>query len=298
MGSNSSKTRRKVTKVAPMPMKEDWPQVPGRVAIYTFQSPQRETSLNTFASWTERNPASDRHLPPLREMGQGAYPTVPRSVPLDLKMEAGGQSIIKQHPPRRPQKLEPFILAKDIPADQFLSLPCGGATYKAKEQDKGGKTVLYPAGRRQYLLKMKMLEQKKEAELKRCLQQEARLNKPKARDLSISETLGCVPGNNSSEDEELLALERDQTFDGDHGERWSGEFPKELGPSEPHQGQRGKVEAWLLKQQARRESFWDASSTDSENWEGDLGKPRRRPALVRTKTERIALFDEFFDREF
>nr|XP_028584926.1 uncharacterized protein CCDC198 [Podarcis muralis] len=298
MGSNSSKARRKVTKVAPMPMKEDWPRVPGKVAVYTFQSPQGETSRNAFASWVERNPASDRHLPPLREMGQGAYPTVPRSVPLDLKMEVGGQSIIKQHPPRRPQKLEPFILAKDIPADKFLSLPCGGAIYRAKEQDKGGKTVLHPAGRRQYLLKMKMLEQRKEAELKRCLQEEARLNKPKARDLSISETLGCVPGNNSSEDEELLALERDQTFDGDHGDRWSGEFPKELGPSEPHQGQRGKVETWLLKQQARRESFWDASSTDSENWEGDLGKPRRRPALVRTKTERIALFDEFFDREF
>lgn len=61
-----------------------------------------------------------------------------------------------------------------------------------------------------------------QAELKRCLQEEARLNKPKARDLSISETLGCVPGNNSSEDEELLALERDQTFDGDHGKRYWG----------------------------------------------------------------------------
>ncbi|XP_060126967.1 uncharacterized protein CCDC198 [Zootoca vivipara] len=297
MGSNSSKAHRKVTKVAPMPMNEERPQLPSRVAVYTFQSPQRETSRNTFASW---NPALDKHLPPLREMGQGAYPTVPRPVPLDLKMEAGGQSIIKQHPPRRPQKLEPFILAKDIPADRFLSLPCGGAAYKAKEQDKGGKAVLHPAGSRQYLLKMKMLEQRKEAELKRCLQQEARLNKPKARDLSISETPGCVPGNNSSEDEELLALESDQTFDRDHDDRWSGEFPKELGPSEPHQGQRGKVETWLLKQQARRESFWDASSTDSENWEGDgdLEKPRRRPALVRTKTERIALFDEFFDREF
>nr|XP_034996977.1 uncharacterized protein CCDC198 [Zootoca vivipara] len=340
MGSNSSKAHRKVTKVAPMPMKEERPQLPSRVAVYTFQSPQRETSRNAFASWTERNPALDKHLPPLREMGQGAYPTgkttsaeACSATPEDGSRRAkhhqaapspkasGNVALVPFHvrshqmllaglliPFARPTssgfesfgEVGAFILAKDIPADRSYALPCGGAAYKAKEQDKGGKAVLHPAGSRQYLLKMKMLEQRKEAELKRCLQQEARLNKPKARDLSISETPGCVPGNNSSEDEELLALESDQTFDRDHDDRWSGEFPKELGPSEPHQGQRGKVETWLLKQQARRESFWDASSTDSENWEGDgdLEKPRRRPALVRTKTERIALFDEFFDREF
>ncbi|XP_061469290.1 factor associated with metabolism and energy [Rhineura floridana] len=293
MGLTSSKARRKVTKVAPMPRQEERLQCPGNMAVYTFQSPLRGASPNSFASRMERNLALERHLPPLREMRQGRYPTVPRTIPLDLRTEGGEASIIKQHPPLRPQKLEPFILAKDIPPEKFLSLQCTAAACEAKGLDQGGQAVLHPAGRRQYLLKMKMLEKRKEAELKRCLHQEARLNKPQLKDLNISETLGCVQGNNSSDDEELLALEFGQTLERNHGDRWDGEFLREHGPSESHLGQVGKVETWLLKQQSRRESSWDASSTDSDDW-----RPCRKPALVRTKTERIALFDEFFDKEF
>lgn len=82
------------------------------------------------------------------------------------------------------------------------------------------------------------------------------------------------------------------------GDLWDEDPCKVHGFSGSPPGRDGKVERWLLKQQARRESFWDTSSTDSETRGGDVGKTFRRPALVRTKAERIPLFDEFFDKEF
>lgn len=46
-----------------------------------------------------------------------------------------------------------------------------------------------------------------------------------------------------------------------------------------------------------RDLFWDSSSTGSEEWEREEKIPRK-PTLVRTKTERVSLFDDFFDRDF
>lgn len=84
------------------------------------------------------------------------------------------------------------------------------------------------------------------------------------------------------------------------GDLWHREFIEESGSPKSHLDQRDKVEAWLLKQQATMESSSDASSTDTNNWSDcndNFRKPYRRPALVRTKTERITLFDDFFDKE-
>nr|XP_020670613.1 uncharacterized protein C14orf105 homolog isoform X1 [Pogona vitticeps] len=292
MGLNASKTRRNVTKVAPMPNREEGP--PGCVAVYTFHSPLRETGPNSFASQMGRKPVLERHLPPLRETQHGRYPTEPRTVPPDLTTPGGETSIIKQHPPRRLQKLEPFILAKDVLPDKYWSLQGGVTGHKAKELEKGGPAVTHPRARRQYLLQMKMLEIRKEAELKRRLQEEARFNQPQTRDLNIPRTLGCLQGDHGSDDEDLLGVVEDhQALNRNHADLRSRGHFKEHEPFESHLGQQGKVEAWLLSQQSRRESSSDESSTDSDIWE----YPRRKPALVRTKTERITLFDGFFDQE-
>lgn len=54
----------------------------------------------------------------------------------------------------------------------------------------------------------------------------------------------------------------------------------------------GKMETWLREQEAQGQLLWDSSSSDSE----ELKKSEKKPqALVRTRTERIPLFDEFFD---
>ncbi|KAM6462549.1 factor associated with metabolism and energy isoform 2-T2 [Liasis olivaceus] len=217
MGLNSSKARRKVTKVTPMPSKEQEPKQPGSVTVYSFQTPP-----SSFVSPPGRNPVLERQLPPLREMWYGRYPTVPRPNLLDHTLGGGeGEaSIIKQHPPRRLQKLEPFILAENSPADKYLNLPGGTVTRKEKELERGGLAAKHPTGRRQYLLKMKMLEITKEAELKRRLQQEARLNKPKLRDLHLLGTFEHMQGTRSSDDEELHCTEHDQTFYRSCGMLW------------------------------------------------------------------------------
>jgi hypothetical protein len=52
------------------------------------------------------------------------------------------------------------------------------------------------------------------------------------------------------------------------------------------------METWLREQEARGQLFWDSSSSDSD----ELEKDERRPqALVRTKTEKIPLYDDFYD---
>ncbi|XP_039176210.1 uncharacterized protein CCDC198 [Crotalus tigris] len=293
MGLNSSKTHRKVTKVTPMPCEEREPKQPGSVTVYSFQS-----LPSSFVSSSGRNPVLERQLPPLRETCYGRYPTVPRPNLLDHT------SIIKQHPPRRLQKLEPFILADNIPASKYLNLQGGTLTQQEKltwkELGRGEQVAKHPVGRRQYLLQMKMLEIRKEAELKRRLQQEARLNRPKMRDLHLLGTLEYMQGTRSSDEEEQHSAEHEQTFNGSHGDLWHREFLKESGSPKSHLDQRDKVETWLLKQQATMESSSDASSIDTNNWSDcndNFRKPYRRPALVRTKTERMTLFDDFFDKE-
>ncbi|XP_026525856.1 uncharacterized protein CCDC198 [Notechis scutatus] len=299
MGLNSSKTHRKVTKVTPMPCKEREPKQPNSVTVYSFQ-----TSPSSFVSSSGRHPVLERQLPPLRETCYGRNPTVLRPNLLDPMQGGGGgggeRSIIKQHPPRRLQKLEPFILADNIPAATYPNLQGGTVMQKEKELERGEHIDRHPVGRRQYLLQMKMLEIRKEAELKRRLQQEARLNKPKMRDLHVLGTFEHVLGTQSSDDEEQHSTEHDKTFNGSHGDLWHREFLKGPGSPKSHLDQRDKVETWLWKQQATMESSSDASSTDTNNWSDcndNFRKSYRRPALVRTKTERITLFDDFFDKE-
>lgn len=59
-----------------------------------------------------------------------------------------------------------------------------------------------------------------------------------------------------------------------------------------------KVGLWFCKEPRSRDLLWDTSSTDSEEWEREEKKLYRRPPLVRTRTERVSLFDNFFDKEF
>lgn len=61
-----------------------------------------------------------------------------------------------------------------------------------------------------------------QAELKRRLQQEARLNKPKRRDLQVLGTLEHMRGIQSSDDEDRHSTEHEQTFNGSHGKYQQG----------------------------------------------------------------------------
>ncbi|XP_034848549.1 uncharacterized protein CCDC198 [Mirounga leonina] len=210
----------------------------------------------------------------------------------DIPLEHGETSIIKSHPPRRLQKLEPIDLPQVITSETLLSQQEARRTHKAKlELEKKMQTSGYTPGRRQYLHKMRMLEMNRNRQEKKSLHREARINKQKPRDHKAKKILQSIPRH----DRDLPTLLPDENLN----RRSPGNSQNEdLGE---HQARNdccprkiGKMEMWLHEQEARGQLLWDSSSSDSE----ELRKSEKKPqALVRTRTERIPLFDEFFDRE-
>ncbi|XP_050808690.1 uncharacterized protein CCDC198 [Gopherus flavomarginatus] len=308
MGLSYSRAHHKVTKVAPAQTREEVPTSPCTAAVCGFHSTLEERCLCSFAAMEERNQVFQRQLPPLRETLYGRCSTVPRPISFDIMMEKGETSIIKQHPPRRLQKLEPADLPQVIASERLLRQQEGAAARKAKELEKRVQTAKYTSGRRQHLHKLQMLEMNRkreemnhlqsQEELKKSLHREEKINKQKTRELKAEKVLETLQRNNYSEGEDLVPIEHDQTFNGDQGNTWDGEFLERHEMAESYPSQNSKVEMWFVKHQEPRDLFWDSSSTDSDDWRRDERKLGRRPALVRTKTERIPLFDEFFDKEF
>uniref|UniRef100_A0A8C0H0A2 Coiled-coil domain containing 198 n=1 Tax=Chelonoidis abingdonii TaxID=106734 RepID=A0A8C0H0A2_CHEAB len=314
MGLSYSRAHHKVTKVAPVQTRGEVPTSPCTAAVCGFHSTLEERCLCSFAAMEERNPVFQRQLPPLRETLYGRCSTVPRPISFDIMMEKGETSIIKQHPPRRLQ----FV--SSIAYIYIFLILC-------KELEKRVQTAKYTSGRRQHLHKLQMLEMNRkreevnQEELKRSLHREEKINKQKTRELKAEKVLETLQRNNYSEGEDLVPIEHDQTFNGDKSlinhlqlgvqpriikkrvflfleNTWDGEFLEQHKMAESYPSQNSKVEMWFVKHQEPRDLFWDSSSSDSDDWRRDERKLGRRPALVRTKTERIPLFDEFFDKEF
>ncbi|XP_068947806.1 factor associated with metabolism and energy [Petaurus breviceps papuanus] len=129
-------------------------------------------------------------------------------------------------------------------------------------------------------------------ELKRSLHREARIDKHKMRELKAKSVLENMPRNDGREDFETV--EPDVSMNGEMENAWNREFIKYHESSENHPRNNGELRRWFLKQQVQDELFWDSSSTNSD----ELGKEERKPwTLVRTNTERISLFDEFFTQD-
>uniref|UniRef100_A0A8C3INT4 Coiled-coil domain containing 198 n=1 Tax=Chrysemys picta bellii TaxID=8478 RepID=A0A8C3INT4_CHRPI len=339
MGLSYSRAHHKVTKVAPVQTKEEVPTSPCTAAVCGFHSTLEERRLCSFAAMEERNPVFQRQLPPLRETLYGRCSTVPRPISFDIMMETGETSIIKQHPPRRLQKLEPADLPQVITSEKLFSQQEGAAARKAKVGlEKRVQTAKYTSGRRQHLHKLQMLEMNRkreevnQEELKRSLHREEKINKQKTRELKAKKVLENLQRNNCSEGEDLLLWPLLSTNFGIGpwvplmrfhskslinplqlgvqpriikkmvflflGNTWDGEFLERHEMAESYPSQSSKVEMWFVKHQEPQDLFWDSSSTDSDDWKREERKLGRRPALVRTKTERIPLFDEFFDKEF
>ncbi|XP_074765450.1 factor associated with metabolism and energy [Athene noctua] len=296
MGLSSSKAHPKVTKVAPMPVGEDLPTL---TAPYRLPSVLGEPSLHppARAEWGE--PTFHFELPPLRETWYGraaAGPLAFNTVP-----EKGETSIIKQHPPRRPQRLEPAGPPQAIVLEKPWSQQEVAASPKVKALEKRGKSLRHLPGRRQHLHKLQMLDlirRRREAELKQNLHREAKINKQKIKEFSPKKVLDTLQRGNSAESQDLIPAEHNQHFHGDdRGNMWGGRLSRQHNGAELSPGRSRKVNLWLCREPQRKDLFWDTSSTSSEEWEGKE-KIYRKPTLVRTKTERISLFDDFFDRDF
>ncbi|XP_069321085.1 factor associated with metabolism and energy isoform X2 [Eulemur rufifrons] len=193
-------------------------------------------------------------------------------------------------------KLEPTDLPRVITSERLLSQRGAGTMHKAKELEKKMQTPMYTSGKRQYLHKMQMLEmnrkrQETQMELKKSLHQEARINKQKLRDHKAKKILQSIPRNN---DHDLLTMLPDETLNRSPGNSQNVEVLEHHSMNDYCPRKIGKMETWLRAQEAQGQFLWDSSSSDSD----ELGKDEKKPrALVRTRTERIPVFDEFFDQE-
>ncbi|XP_040413758.1 uncharacterized protein CCDC198 [Cygnus olor] len=285
MGLSSSKAHPKVTRVAPMLSSEDLPAHPIPHPAVLGGPILRPPAVGEWGT-----PTFHGQLPPLRNTSYGRASTGPLSfntVPADE-----GSSIIKLHPPRRPQRLEPAGLPRGIAPAKPWSQHDVDAAPKAKALEKSGQSLRALPGRRQHLHKLQMLEltrQRREAELKRNLHREAKINKQKIKEFSPKKVLDTRQRGDSTSSRDLVPAEHNQHFNGDPGNRGDG------GLSGQHDG---KVGLWLCREPRTRDLLWDTSSTDSGGCEREERKLHRKPALVRTRTERVSLFDEFFDTDF
>ncbi|KAM6311818.1 factor associated with metabolism and energy [Aegotheles albertisi] len=296
MGLSSSKTHPKVTKVAPMRTGED---LPALAAPRWLPSVPGEHRLHppTIEEWGK--PTFHQQLPPLRETWYGRASAGPLS--FNTVLEKGETSIIKQHPPRRPQRLEPAGPPRAMAPAEPWSHQAMAASPKPKAVEKRGQSLRHLPGKRQHLHKLQMLDltrRHREAELKRNLHREAKINKQKIKEFSPKEVLDTLQRGNSTESRDLVPAEHNQHFHGDNcGNTWSRGLSKQHDGAELSPGRSRKVDLWFCREPRTRDLFWDTSSTGSEEWEREE-KIYRKPTLVRTKTERVSLFDDFFDKDF
>ncbi|XP_070275217.1 factor associated with metabolism and energy isoform X2 [Myotis yumanensis] len=294
MGLSHSKPHPRVIKVAPLQNKEEETPSAGP-AEFAFTQNLEEKRTYSLARRQDRSKAWEGQLPPLRETWYGRYSAVPRAMYFDIPLEQGETSIIKRHPPRRLQKLEPIDLPQVITSERILSQREPRTTHKAKELEKKMPIPMYTSGKRQYLHKMQMLEinrkrQEAQVELKKSLHREARINKEKPRDSTAKKILDSIP----RDDDDFLAMLPDETLNPSPGNSQNAEFLEHHSRNDNGPQKIGKMETWLREQEARGQLLWDSSSSDSD----ELGKvTKKQRALVRTRTERIPPFDEFFDRE-
>ncbi|XP_072195270.1 factor associated with metabolism and energy [Excalfactoria chinensis] len=276
MGLSSSKTHPRVTQVVPMRSNEE---VLG------------EPRLHPTATTEHGHPITHGQLPPLRQTGYGRASTGP--LDFNTVPENGASSIIKLYPPRRPQRLEPAGTPRGVTAVKPWSQKGVDGASKAKTLEKKGQSLRAPPGRRQHLHKMQMLDlmrRRREAELKRDLHREAKVSKHTMEELGSEMVLDTLHRGDNARSQELIPAEHNQHFNGHPGNRGDGFAGQHTRSS--------KVGLWFCKEPRSGDLLWDSSSTDSEDWEREEKQLYRRPPLVRTRTERVSLFDNFFDKEF
>ncbi|XP_054095949.2 factor associated with metabolism and energy [Callithrix jacchus] len=336
MGLSRSKAHPRVIKVAPLQNKEGETPSAGPVDFAFNQNLEEKTSYLP-ARLQDQNKASEGQLPPLQETSYGRYSAASRDVYFDIPLEHKETSIIKRHPPQRLQKLEPIDLPRVITSGRLLSQREARTMHKAKVLEKKMQVPMYTSENRQYLHKMQMLEmirkrQEAQMELKESLHGEARINKQSPRDHRGKKILRSTPRNDAHD---LLTMLPDEILSkgpdgvslllprlecngaisahrnlrllgsgnspasasrvaGITGNSQNAQFFKHQSVNDYCPWKTGKMETRLHEQETQGQLLWDSSSSDSD----ELGKDEKKPrALVRTRTERIPLFDEFFDRE-
>ncbi|KAM4690508.1 factor associated with metabolism and energy [Rhinophrynus dorsalis] len=313
MGLNTSKFNHNVRKVTPLESQDVY------VSPANISGLNRQNRFPSIERLDQRSPTCGRQLPPLRETLYGRGSTAPKPISFDIPLEDGDtNSIIKRHPPRRLQRLEPIVLPTIMSAEQIVNKQEAVTARKGKvgarqfnandhdEMEKKVQTAKRSAARRQHIHKMQMQEinRKREeinnlqaqAELKRNIHREAKINKHKMKEIKARKTRENALKSN--EDDEFLTVEHDKTFNVDDGDAWHWNITDPHNSSECRMQKNGKLEMWFKDFQGGHNMYSDSSSSDSlDSLIREDTMRHHRPALIRTKTEKIPTFDEFFDDE-
>lgn len=294
MGLSHSKAHPRVIKVTPLQSQET--ETPSTSPVFFALSQNlEERSSYSLTSLQDQNQTLEGQLPPLRETWYGRLPAVSRAMYLDIPLKHEETSIIKRHPPRRIQKLEPIDLPQAITSERLLCQQ--EARTKPSEKQENEKKIhlpMYTSGKRQYLHKMKMLElnrkrQEAQMELRKSLLSKAMLDMQKMKDHNGNKITQSKP---RSKGYDILTILPDDNTNRDPGNPQDEELLDFHTENDYRVRKIGKLETWLREQEAQGQLLWDSSSSDS----GELEKDERRSqALVRTKTEKIPLYGDFYD---
>ncbi|GCB71094.1 factor associated with metabolism and energy-like isoform X1 [Scyliorhinus torazame] len=309
MGSGWSKVHHKVVKVTP---------VPGAGAdtcprVERDRSPGAQSGLVAAGERLTRGhpKAAFRprigELPPLKVAGFGtralsALKPVPRPISIDAPLDMGDRSIIKNHPPRRFERLEPIDSGTVISSEKLLDKQRSSNACKAQAQEIQEEIAKQFSRRRQKIHKIQYVKKQKQkeaihlqeqTELKRCLQLETHNNKQKIKDHRAKKAREKEQTNNHQEDQYYIALEDDGTFNTNDDNPWNELISPMLFINNNNHFR-------IPQQLVKHQTPWNDSSNSFSNesldcWMNDNRQSQHR--LMRTKTERILVFDEFFDQE-
>ncbi|GCC23683.1 hypothetical protein chiPu_0002081 [Chiloscyllium punctatum] len=195
---------------------------------------------------------------------------VPHAFSFESPLDDGERSIIKKHPPRKLEKLEP--------------INCG--TVITSEKSEG----------RQRACKTQAIHLQEQTELKRNLALETGNSNEKIKDVGAKKAREAAQ-NNSHQDQCYIAIAHDETFSKDDDNPWNDFISPMLFINDNVDNNN---HFRISKQFMKNPTTWNNSSNSSSNdslayWMDNTRQSRR--SLMRTKTERILVFDDFFDQE-
>ncbi|XP_064420815.1 factor associated with metabolism and energy isoform X1 [Latimeria chalumnae] len=280
MGLSYSRANPKVTQVAPI-QTTDLGMFGKVKADYGLNDTTAVTGSSYFL-WKEKKMEESstlrKSLPPLRETRHTDHSTgiapnvmqVPGAISLDIQLVNDETSIIRSHPPRRLQRLEPKLLISE-------SLMSKKATVAAREAQRNHSQT--------------------QAELSRSFNRELRANEQNIR-VESKQSRENMQNNNCSEEEYLVCLEHDQSFNIDCEDSWDNLNSEQHYARDYNSNYMHCTMEKPVKHHGKSNVFCDGSSNESlDRWAEEGRRSHTKSVSARAKTEKIPMFDEFFDQD-
>ncbi|XP_072424903.1 factor associated with metabolism and energy-like [Chiloscyllium punctatum] len=309
MGSGWSRGQHKLIRVRPVPACQAG-ICPG---VQRHGSRRTSCSLVAAGDWLTHGHLKAAsllgrsELPPLKEVRNGSRPLpslrqIPHAFSFESPLDDGERSIIKKHPPRKLEKLEPINCGTVITSEKSEGRQ---RACKTQAQEVQAEIANQFSRRRQQIQKIQYEKQRRQqeaihlqeqTELKRNLALETGNSNEKIKDVGAKKAREAAQ-NNSHQDQCYIAIAHDETFSKDDDNPWNDFISPMLFINDNADNNN---HFRISKQFMKNPTTWNNSSNSSSNdslayWMDNTRQSRR--SLMRTKTERILVFDDFFDQE-